>query len=55
MLEFARKKGKPVFIAEATPTVSKVKGGTDGWTIPMDLSNPEHAKIGIEKWFDPFF
>lgn len=55
MLNFARKKGKPVFIGEATPTVSKVKGGTDGWTSPMDLSNPEHAQLAREKWFKPFF
>ena len=55
MFDFARKKGKPVFIAEATPTVSKVPGGTDGWTTPMDLANKDHAALGMEKWFKPFF
>ncbi|MFK8113933.1 MAG: glycosyl hydrolase, partial [Rubripirellula sp.] len=38
MIPFARKHGKPVFIAEATPTVN-VPGRNDGTTFEMDLGN----------------
>jgi len=55
MIEFARKKGKPVFIAEATPTISAETVKTNGKTKETILSNPEHAQEAYEKWFQPFF
>jgi len=58
MIEFARKKGKPVFIAEATPTVTdydKDPSGSTGLTKPMQLSDPEHGTLAWNKWFVPFF
>ena len=55
MIEFARRRGKPVFIAEATPTLGDVTIKTDGQTIPLDLSNPEHAQKAWDEWFIPFF
>ena len=54
MIEFARKKGKPVFIAEATPTI-KAPNGQPGKTKETILSNPEQADEAWEKWFIPFF
>ncbi len=55
MIEFARKKGKPVFIAEASPTISDVDAKTTGNTIETQLSNPEQAEEAWQKWFIPFF
>ena len=55
MFEFARKKGKPVFIAEATPTISDYGGKLYGLTKQTQLSNPEQADEAWEKWFLPFF
>ncbi len=55
MVEFARAKGKPVFIAEATPTISDHTVKFDGDTKTTLLSNPEQAEEAWEKWFVPFF
>ncbi len=55
MIEFARKHHKPVFIAEATPTISTDSVKTTGMTEATILSNPEQAKEAWEKWFVPFF
>lgn len=55
MIEFARKKGKPVFIAEASPTISTPTVKTNGKTKETILSNPEQAKEAWDKWFVPFF
>ncbi|MEW7292439.1 glycoside hydrolase family 26 protein [Aquimarina sp. 2304DJ70-9] len=55
MIEFARKKGKPVFIAEASPTISDVDAKTTGNTIETQLSNPQQAEEAWQKWFIPFF
>ena len=55
MIAFSRKKGKPVFIAEATPTISDHTVKFDGDTKTTILSNPEQAEEAWEKWFIPFF
>lgn len=55
MIEFARKKGKPVFIAEATATISTETVKTNGKTKETILSKPEQAEEAWEKWFLPFF
>ena len=55
MIEFAKKKGKPVFIAEASPTISTPTVKTNGKTKETILSNPEQAQEAWEKWFTPFF
>ncbi|MEM7105773.1 MAG: glycosyl hydrolase [Bacteroidota bacterium] len=55
MIEFARKKGKPVFIAEATPTLGTETITTNGKTKPTDLSNEGQAKEAWDEWFVPFF
>lgn len=55
MIEFARQKGKPVFIAEATPTISTETVKTNGKTKETILSNPKQAEEAWEKWFVPFF
>ncbi len=55
MYEFARKKGKPVFIAEATPTISDYGGKLYGLTKETQLSDPIQAEEAWEKWFIPFF
>ncbi len=55
MFEFARKKGKPVFIAEATPTISDYGGKLYGLTKQTQLGNPEQAEEAWQKWFLPFF
>ena len=55
MIELARKKGKPVFIAEASATISSATAKFDGKTKETILSNPEQAEEAWEKWFDPFF
>jgi hypothetical protein len=50
MIKFARSKGKPVFIAEATPVFK------EGNTYPdSDIKKPEIAAKMWEKWFTPFF
>ncbi|WP_411030285.1 glycosyl hydrolase [Spongiimicrobium sp. 3-5] len=55
MIDFAREKGKPVFIAEASPTISDHTAKFDGDTKETILSNPEQAQEAWEKWFVPFF
>lgn len=55
MIEFARRKGKPVFIAEATPTIGSETVKTDGKTIELLLDNEDHAQRAWEEWFIPFF
>ena len=58
MIEFAESKGKPVFIAEATPTSTDYENdpnGTTGLTKEFILSNPEQAERAWEEWFVPFF
>ena len=58
MIEFARTKGKPVFIAEASPTSSdKILDPEEnkGITKKMDLSNPQEAEMAWNEWFVPFF
>ena len=55
MFEYARKKGKPVFIAEATPTISDFNAKFTGNTVETQLSNPEQAEQAWQQWFVPFF
>ena len=55
MIDFARKKGKPVFIAEASATISDHTVKFDGETKETKLSNPEQAQEAWNKWFVPFF
>ena len=55
MIDFARAKGKPVFIAEASPTIGTETVKTNGKTKETILSNPEQAQEAWEKWFIPFF
>jgi hypothetical protein len=58
MIEFAEKKGKPVFIAEATPAIVDLVNdpeGNTGLTKEFILSNPEQAKMAWNEWFVPFF
>lgn len=55
MVEFARKKGKPVFIAEATPTISDHMAKFNGDTKETILKNPDQAQEAWERWFTPFF
>ncbi len=55
MIEFARQHNKPVFIAEATPTISTATTKTNGKTKETILSNPEQAEEAWEEWFTPFF
>ena len=55
MIEFAEKKGKPVFIAEASPTISTPTVKTNGKTKETILSNSEQAEEAWQKWFVPFF
>ena len=55
MIEFARKKGKPVFIAEASPTIGTETVKTNGQTKSTVLGNPEQAQEAWEEWFLPFF
>ena len=55
MIDLARKLGKPVFIAEASATISSATAKFDGKTKETILSNPEQAKEAWEKWFVPFF
>jgi hypothetical protein len=55
MFEYARQKGKPVFIAEASPTISDFNAKFTGNTIETQLSDPTQAEEAWEKWFIPFF
>ena len=55
MIEFARKHQKPVFIAEATPTISTETVKTNGKTKETILANPGQATEAWKKWFVPFF
>jgi len=55
MIDFARKKKKPVFIAEATPTIGSPTVKTDGKTIETILSNPDQAEQAWNEWYIPFF
>lgn len=55
MINFARQHGKPVFIAEATPTISSETCKFDGVTQETILSNQAQAEEAWEKWFVPFF
>ena len=55
MVEFARRKGKPVFIAEASPTISDHTAKFDGDTKETILGDPDQAEEAWERWFVPFF
>ncbi|MEM9824349.1 MAG: glycosyl hydrolase [Bacteroidota bacterium] len=55
MINFARQKGKPVFIAEATPTIGSPTVRENGKTIETILSNPQQAEQAWKEWFVPFF
>ncbi len=56
MFEFARKKGKPVFIAEASPTITDPSKPFDsGETLETQLSDPKQAEQAWQEWFLPFF
>jgi len=55
MVDFAREKGKPVFIAEASPVISDHMAKFTGDTKETLLGNPEQAKEAWERWFVPFF
>lgn len=56
MFDFARKKGKPVFIAEASPTITDPKAAPNsGITLETKLSNPKQAEQAWKEWFIPFF
>ncbi len=55
MIEFARKKGKPVFIAEATPTISDHLVKFTGQTKTTILSNDQQAEEAWNRWFIPLF
>ncbi|MEM6632469.1 MAG: glycosyl hydrolase [Bacteroidota bacterium] len=55
MIPFARRHGKPVFIAEASATISTPTVKTNGKTKETIFSNPEQAQEAWDKWFIPFF
>jgi hypothetical protein len=55
MIEFARKKGKPVFIAEATPTISDYTLKLTGETKETILADSIQAEEAWNRWFIPFF
>jgi len=55
MIDFARKHDKPVFIAEATPTISDHTVKFDGNTKTTVLSDPNQAQEAWDHWFVPFF
>ena len=50
MIEFARMKGKPVFIAESTPVFQKGQTYFDA-----DIKKPEIARKIWDEWFTKFF
>lgn len=50
MIDFARAKGKPVFIAEATPIFQKGETYSDA-----DIKKPEIARKIWDEWFTGFF
>lgn len=51
MIDLAREHGKPVFIAEATPTV----GVSPNDVVDIFFSNPEQAQLAWESWFKELF
>jgi len=55
MNDFARIKGKPVFIAEASPTITDTTSNIGGKTLETILSNPDQAQQAWHEWFTPFF
>lgn len=55
MIEFARSKNKPVFIAEASPIISDSLSNVPGKSIPLSLKNPQDAEKAWNEWFQPFF
>ena len=55
MIEFAREKGKPVFIAEATPTIGSETVEENGKTIELILSDDNQSERAWDEWFAPFF
>lgn len=50
MITFAKKHNKPVFIAEASPTLEK-----EGLFFDTDLKKDKIAQAAWNKWFVPFF
>ncbi|WNJ16170.1 glycosyl hydrolase [Pontibacter sp. G13] len=55
MIDFAREKGKPIFIAEASAAISDHTAKFDGDTKETRLGNPDQAQEAWDKWFEPFF
>ncbi len=55
MIDFARKKGKPVFIAEASPTISDHLVKFTGQTKTTILGDKEQALEAWDRWFTPLF
>ena len=55
MIEFAREKDKPVFIAEASAAISDFSAKFDGKTKETIFSKPDQAEEAWHKWFVPFF
>lgn len=52
MIEFSREKGKPCFIAEATPVIAAPDSGEGD---AIDFSNSIEAAKAWDEWFVPFF
>ncbi len=52
MIKFARKHGKPVFIAELTPVFQE---GLTNVYYDTDIKKPEIAKKMWDEWYAPFF
>ena len=52
MIQFSRTKGKPIFIAEATPVI--VPTDSDK-AQALDFNDPTQSKLAWESWFIPFF
>jgi hypothetical protein len=57
MVDFARKKGKPCFIAEATPTITHPdpERASQGKTKQTMLGDAAQAEEAWELWFKPLF
>jgi len=55
MISFARKKGKPVFIAEASATLPSPTVKTTGLSNETLLTDPDQAQQAWSGWFTPFF